>query len=117
MNGLYRKLRRYTEKAYEKVADTVVYPVSSLAKSGSRIGPSVLPFPESRESATTQPKYQVVRSFDFIKAEWEGYEHRRTVGHRDGKTSLLDREHAGARTWELQLAPEREKEDDVKRGD
>ena len=106
-----------TVKACEKEANATVYHISSLAKSGSRIGPSVLPFPESREAATTQPKYQVVRSFDFIKAEWEGYEHRRTVGHRDGKTSLLDREHAGARTWELQLAPEREKEDDVKRGD
>ena len=104
---------RVTWKLGTRAANVAVYPVSSLAKSGSRIGPSVLPFPESRESATTQPKYQVVRSFDFIKAEWEGYEHRRTVGHRDGKTSLLDREHAGARTWELQLAPDRETEDDA----
>ena len=83
---------------------------SSLAKNGGKIGSAVLPFPESREASSTQPRYSVVRSFEFDKDAWPGYDHRRTIGHKEGKTSLLDREHAGARTWELALAPVVEKD-------
>ena len=63
----------------------------------------MLPFPESRQAAVNQPKYRVQRSFAFVQKDWPGYEHRRTIGHRNGEESLLDKEHAGARTWELAL--------------
>ena len=99
MNGRYRKIR--PAAVYEHSADHFC---SALAKNGPSIGSSLLPFPESREAASTQPRYKVERSFAFVKEEWPGYDHRRTVGHKDGKSSLLDREHGGARTWELSLA-------------
>lgn len=66
----------------------------------------MLPFPESRDAQLSQPQFTIVRSFEFDKALWPGYEHRRTVGYKLGRSSLLDREHGGARTWELALAPE-----------
>lgn len=72
-----------------------------LAKKGPQLAAAILPFPESRQAANTQPQYTIERSFDFVRAEWPGYEHCRTSGEKDGKDSLLDRSHAGARTWEL----------------
>lgn len=86
----------------------------SLAKSGRQLGPAILPFPESRDAATCQPVYRVERSFAFDRADWPGYEHRRTIGQRGGNQSesLLDRQHAGARTWELVPVADREGNDD-----
>ena len=92
--------------------DTVINSMHrSLAKNGGKIGAAVLPFPESREAQATQPRYTVTRSFEFDRDAWPGYDHRRTIGHKEGKSSLLDREHGGARTWELAVAPEVDRED------
>lgn len=98
------RFREYTEgQLFSNLADFVS---RSLAKSGGKVGAAILPFPESRDARSSQPRYSVVRSFDFEASLWPGYEHRRTIGHKEGKSSLLDREHAKARTWELALAPE-----------
>ncbi|KAK4050400.1 hypothetical protein OIV83_003470 [Microbotryomycetes sp. JL201] len=55
-----------------------------LGSKGSMLAPSILPKPLPK---TTQPNYAVLRSFAFDPAEWEGYEHRRTIGYREGLSS------------------------------
>ncbi|WVF67280.1 hypothetical protein IAT40_002029 [Kwoniella sp. CBS 6097] len=52
-----------------------------------------------------QPKYELVRSFEFVPGLYEGYEHRRTIGWKDGKSKGGNEEILGrkgkARTWEF----------------
>ncbi|OCF34229.1 hypothetical protein I317_02439 [Kwoniella heveanensis CBS 569] len=52
-----------------------------------------------------QPKYDLARSFEFVPALYEGYEHRRTIGWKDGKSKGANEEILGrkgkARTWEF----------------
>lgn len=58
--------------------------LTHLGTRGSLLAPSILPRPLPK---TAQPNYLVVRSFEFDPAEWEGYEHRRTVGFKEGVSS------------------------------
>lgn len=63
------------------------YSLWSLAHLGTRgalIAPSILPRPHP---STPQPTYLVVRSFEFSPADYEGYEHRRTIGFKEGVSS------------------------------
>lgn len=48
------------------------------------MAPSILPRPLP---AGPQPTYRVVRSFEFDARDYEGYEHRRTVGFKEGVSS------------------------------
>ncbi|WVQ94879.1 hypothetical protein IAU59_001963 [Kwoniella sp. CBS 9459] len=56
-----------------------------------------------------QPKYELARSFEFVPSLYEGYEHRRTIGWKDGKSKGANEEILGrkgkARTWEFVRAP------------
>jgi 25S rRNA (uracil2634-N3)-methyltransferase len=60
-----------------------------------------------------QPKYRLLRSFEFVPAAYPGYSHRRTIGWREGKSFANNEEILGrkgkARTWEFAV---REEEDD-----
>ena len=58
--------------------------VQALATRGPLLAPSILPRPLP---PTPQPTYRVVRSFEFDARDWEGYEHRRTVGFKEGVSS------------------------------
>ncbi|KAL8291232.1 hypothetical protein RQP46_002210 [Phenoliferia psychrophenolica] len=58
--------------------------VQALATRGPLLAPSILPRPLP---STPQPTYRVVRSFEFDARDWEGYEHRRTVGFKEGVSS------------------------------
>lgn len=55
-----------------------------LGTRGSLIAPSILPRPLP---PIAQPNYKVLRSFDFMPADYEGYEHRRTIGFKEGVSS------------------------------
>lgn len=55
-----------------------------LGTRGSLIAPSILPRPLP---PTAQPNYKVLRSFDFVPLDYEGYEHRRTIGFKEGVSS------------------------------
>ena len=52
-----------------------------------------------------QPRYKVVRSFEFDPGLYKGYEHRRTIGWKDGVSRGGNEEIVGrkgkARTWEF----------------
>ncbi|BEI82733.1 hypothetical protein CcaverHIS002_0306010 [Cutaneotrichosporon cavernicola] len=52
-----------------------------------------------------QPRFRVLRSFDFVPAAWPGYAHRRTIGWREGLSKANNEEITGrqgrARTWEM----------------
>ncbi|EIW67953.1 hypothetical protein TREMEDRAFT_33066 [Tremella mesenterica DSM 1558] len=52
-----------------------------------------------------QPRYTLLRSFEFIPSLYEGYEHRRTRGFKEGKSKKGNEEILGrqgkARTWEF----------------
>lgn len=64
------------------------YSLWSLPHLGSRgplLAPSILPKPLPKQP---QPTFGVVRSFEFDPAEWQGYEHRRTIGYVPGVSSL-----------------------------
>ncbi|GMK56331.1 hypothetical protein CspeluHIS016_0301710 [Cutaneotrichosporon spelunceum] len=58
--------------------------------------------PGTREA---QPRFRVLRSFDFVPAAWPGYAHRRTIGWREGLSKANNEEitgrHGRARTWEM----------------
>jgi 25S rRNA (uracil2634-N3)-methyltransferase len=58
--------------------------------------------PGTREA---QPRFRVIRSFDFVPAAWPGYAHRRTIGWREGLSKANNEEITGrqgrARTWEM----------------
>lgn len=55
-----------------------------LGTRGALIAPSILPRPHP---TTPQPTYLIVRSFEFSPADYEGYEHRRTIGFKEGVSS------------------------------
>ncbi|KAK4049643.1 hypothetical protein OIO90_005402 [Microbotryomycetes sp. JL221] len=55
-----------------------------LGTKGSMLAPSILPRPLPK---TVQPNYTLLRSFGFDPAEWQGYEHRRTIGYKEGVSS------------------------------
>lgn len=66
---------------------TTPYSLWSLPHLGSRgplLAPSILPRPLPK---TPQPTFAVVRSFEFDPTDWEGYEHRRTIGYKAGVSS------------------------------
>ena len=78
------------------------------------IAPSILPRPLP---PTAQPNYIILRSFEFSPADYEGYEHRRTVGFKDGVSSgknedlnLTARERGEKRREEKELVERGEKE-------
>jgi len=57
-----------------------------------------------------QPRYRLLRSFEFRPEVYQGYEHRRTIGWREGLSrgrneEILGRKGRG-RTWEFALAGE-----------
>lgn len=58
--------------------------VQALATRGPLLAPSILPRPLP---AGKQPTYKVVRSWEFDARDYEGYEHRRTVGWKEGVSS------------------------------
>ena len=57
-----------------------------------------------------QPRYALLRSFEFRPDLWPGYEHRRTLGFKEGLSKGDNKEIKGrrgrARTWELVLRQE-----------
>lgn len=55
-----------------------------LGTRGALIAPSILPKPHP---PGVQPTYRIVRSFEFNPADYEGYEHRRTIGFKEGISS------------------------------
>ncbi|KAK4699125.1 25S rRNA (uracil2634-N3)-methyltransferase, partial [Phenoliferia sp. Uapishka_3] len=61
--------------------------VQALATRGPMLAPSILPRPLP---PTPQPTYRVVRSFEFDSRDWQGYEHRRTVGFKEGVSSAAN---------------------------
>ncbi|KAL7418692.1 hypothetical protein Q5752_006375 [Cryptotrichosporon argae] len=52
-----------------------------------------------------QPRYRLLRSFEFVPAAWNGYAHRRTIGWREGLSKRDNEEIVGrigrARTYEF----------------
>lgn len=56
-----------------------------------------------------QPRYKLLRSFEFSPEVYEGYTHRRTIGFKDGVSKSKNEEILGrkgkARTWEFMRAP------------
>lgn len=79
-----------------KTAGTVVitlrtsspYSLWSLPHLGTRgplIAPSILPKPH-----LPQPTFKIIRSFDFSPNDYEGYEHRRTIGFKEGVSSAAN---------------------------
>lgn len=58
-----------------------------LGTRGALIAPSILPRPHP---PTPQPTYRIVRSFEFSPADYEGYEHRRTIGFKEGVSSAAN---------------------------
>jgi len=68
----------------------------SLAKQGNR--------------ETEQPRYRLLRSFQFHPEVYKGYEHRRTIGFKEGVSKSGNEEILGrkgvARTWEFARAEE-----------
>ncbi|KAJ9120205.1 hypothetical protein QFC22_003105 [Naganishia vaughanmartiniae] len=78
--------------------------------------PILTPQQHSVPTGTIQPRYRLLRSFAFDPAFWPGYEHRRTLGFKegvskDGNTEL--REFGGSegangklRTWEFAVKEE-----------
>ena len=53
----------------------------------------------------TQPRYKLIRSFDFSPEVYEGYSHRRTLGFKEGMSKGANEEIMGwkgrAKTWEF----------------
>ncbi|WWD15590.1 hypothetical protein CI109_100012 [Kwoniella shandongensis] len=62
-----------------------------------------------------QPKYSLLRSFEFRPEVYEGYAHRRTIGFKEGLSKGDNEEILGrkgkARTWEFVRAEEKEEEE------
>lgn len=89
--------------------------LTHLGTRGSLLAPSILPKPLPK---TPQPDYLVVRSFEFDPAEWEGYEHRRTVGFKEGVSSApnddlkLSARERGEKKREEKEAKEREEREE-----
>ena len=56
-----------------------------------------------------QPRYALVRSFQFVPAAYPGYAHRRTLGWKEGLSKSDNEEIVGRkgvpRTWEFALNP------------
>lgn len=61
-----------------------------------------------------QPKYTLVRSFEFHPDVYEGYAHRRTLGFKAGVSKASNEEITGrkgsARTWEFEPVEEKQVE-------
>ncbi|KAM0751670.1 hypothetical protein T439DRAFT_347464 [Meredithblackwellia eburnea MCA 4105] len=102
-----------------------------LATKGPLLAPSILPRPLP---PVPQPTYRIIRSWEFDPLDYPGYEHRRTIGFKEGvseggnedlKFSARERgvrkfggkvgrtevkeKAGGMRTWELELViPEEE---------
>jgi 25S rRNA (uracil2634-N3)-methyltransferase len=55
-----------------------------LGTRGKTLAPSILPRPLP---TTPQPTYAVVRSFEFHPEDYPVYEHRRTIGYKEGVSS------------------------------
>ncbi|SCZ89779.1 BZ3500_MvSof-1268-A1-R1_Chr9g10590 [Microbotryum saponariae] len=92
-----------------------LWSVQHLGTRGSLLAPSILPKPLPK---TPQPDYLLVRSFEFDPNDWQGYEHRRTVGFKEGVSSeknddlqLTARERGEKRRWEKEQQERREKEE------
>ncbi|GAA6056462.1 hypothetical protein JCM3770_007480 [Rhodotorula araucariae] len=61
---------------------------AQLATKGALLLPSILPAHALKGGrALDQPVYRTVRSWAFDPARWEGYEHRRTIGFDEGRSS------------------------------
>ena len=77
------------------------YTLWSLPRLGTR------PPPLCPGTNLPQPKYELLRSFVFDPAIWAGYEHRRTLGFKEGVSKGWNEEILGrkgeARTWEFAL--------------
>ncbi|WOO76687.1 25S rRNA (uridine-N(3))-methyltransferase [Vanrija pseudolonga] len=63
------------------------------------------PPPAQTDSRKPQPRYRLLRSFEFVPSAWPGYAHRRTIGWREGLSKANNEEIVGrvgkARTWEF----------------
>lgn len=91
-----------------------------LATRGPLLLPSILPKPLPK---TPQPSYLVLRSFEFNPMDYEGYEHRRTIGFKEGVSSgknedleLSARERGEKRRQEKEQKEREEREKNGKRG-
>ncbi|BGP41102.1 hypothetical protein JCM10449v2_005071 [Rhodotorula kratochvilovae] len=61
---------------------------AQLATKGALLLPSILPAHALKGGrALEQPVYRTVRSWAFEPGRWEGYEHRRTIGFEEGRSS------------------------------
>lgn len=61
-----------------------LWSVPHLGTKGPLLAPSILPRPLPKGK---QPTYKIKRSFEFDLRDYEGYEHRRTVGYVAGVSS------------------------------
>lgn len=64
-----------------------LWTLNHLGTRGGLIAPSILPRPHP---PGIQPTYLVVRSFEFSTADYPGYEHRRTIGFKEGVSSAAN---------------------------
>lgn len=75
--------------------------------------------PSAEASGSEQPRYRLLRSFAFHPDLYEGYEHRRTIGWREGVSKreneeILKDPRAGAcRTWEFAVKPRDKTEEEL----
>ncbi|ORY29313.1 hypothetical protein BCR39DRAFT_173351 [Naematelia encephala] len=76
------------------------YTLWALARLATR-PPAFCPGPKR----LPQPKYRLLRSFEFTPDLYEGYQHRRTIGFKEGTSRDSNQEIKGrkgeARTWEF----------------
>ncbi len=63
--------------------------------------------PPNNQNQLPQPRYRLLRSFAFWPDLYEGYEHRRTLGWKEGVSKKGNEEilkgEGGCRTWEFAL--------------
>ncbi|GAA5875164.1 hypothetical protein JCM1840_007269 [Sporobolomyces johnsonii] len=81
-----------------------------LATKGALLAPSILP-PTSLRNRERQPTFKTIRSWNFDPVDWEGYEHRRTIGW-DERKSFKGNEDIRVSAKERRRLAEAEAEDD-----
>jgi len=92
-----------------------LWSVPQLGTKGPLLAPSILPRPLPRGQ---QPTFKIKRSFEFDLRDYEGYEHRRTVGYVAGVSSranedlTLTARERGLKRREEKEAKEREEKEE-----
>lgn len=91
------------------------YTLWNLPKLAQRPPPSTSPIPKDK-SLQLQPKYRLLRSFQFHPDLYPGYAHRRTIGFKEGVSKAGNEEIRGrggeARTWQFAPVPQEAYDDE-----